>query len=280
MFYDKSDAKSTSNRPDEAELHALRGVGSLVADVDPESRPTQVQDSPDLRSSQLPTGALSQLQKESPKQNHLLLTRSGCDSQLAPSNTLDGLKLPSAFGPQSLVSDVVAGTPVHEGSLGESMAALTDDEPAQEGFDHDEGIPIEGEDEVLDHHDPLVVETMSLDSSNQSKDGATTQGGLPELQETDNGLGNDFRASTKGPTLSPDTAERLKSILSDKDGLHEVLSVLKTIPQHLLEKALKQKEQQPQQNEVAAPNDQTGSPKISLRCKKCHKPFSRACELR
>lgn len=253
----------------------------MVADVDPESRPTQVQDSPDLRSSQLPTGAVSQLQKESPKQNHLLLARSGCDSHLAPSNTLDGLKLPSALGSQSLVSvsDVVAGTPVHEDSLDESMAALPDDEPAQESFDHDEGIPVEGEDEVLGRHDSLAIETMSLDSSSQSKDSAT-QSGIPELQETDNGLDNDFKASTKEATLSPDTAERLKSILSDKDGLHDVLSILKKIPKDLLEKALKQEEQQPQQNESAAPNDQTGSPKIPLRCKKCFKPFSRACELR
>ncbi|EHK45134.1 hypothetical protein TRIATDRAFT_318671 [Trichoderma atroviride IMI 206040] len=267
------------DQPDEAELHALRGVGSSVADVDPESRPTQVQDSPDLRSSQLPTGALSQLQKESSKQSHLLLTRSGCDSQSAPSNTLDGLKLPSALGPQSLVSDVVAGTPVREDSLEESMAALPDDEPAQESFGQDEGNPVEGEDEVLDHHDPLAIETMSLVSSNQVKDSAP-QSGIPELQETDNGLENDFRASTKELAKSFDTAKRLKSILSDKDGLDKVLSLLKNIPRGLLEKALNHEEPQPQQNESVAPNDQTGSPKMQVRCTKCHKPFSRACELR
>lgn len=279
MFYDKVDAKNMYNRPDEAELHALRGVGSSVADVDPESRPTQVQDSPDLRSSQLPTGASSQLQKESPKQNHLLLIRSGCDSQLAPSNTLHSLKSPSALGPQSLVSDAVAGTPVREDSLEESMAALPDDEPAQECFDQDEGNPVEGEDEVLDHHDPSAIETMSLDPSNQVKDSAP-HSSIPELQETDNDLDNGFRAATKEPTNSSDTAERLKSLLSDNHGLDNVLSLLKAIPKDLLEKALKHEEQRLQQNEGAAPNDHTGSPKMLLRCGKCYKRFSRACELR
>lgn len=279
MCCDNVDAKNSPNRPDEAELHALRGVGSSVADVDPESRPTQVQDSPDLRSSQLPTGALSQSQKQFPSQNHLLSAQSGRDSQLAPSNTLDGLKLPSALGSQTLVGAVVAGTPVQEDSLEESMTALPDDDAAQESFDHDEDIHIEGEDEVLDHHDPLAVETMSLDSSPQSKDSAT-QSGQTELQETDNGLDKDFSASTKEPTNSPDTAEHLKRYLPDDHSLDDVLSFLKAIPKDLLEKALKHEEQQPQQNESVAPNDQTGSPKTSLRCKKCYKPFSRACELR
>lgn len=235
-----------------------------------------MQDSPDLRSSQLPTGALGQLQNESPKQHHLLLTRSGCDSQLALSNTLDGLKLASALGPQSLASDAVVGTPVCEGSLEKSMAALPNDEPAQEDFDQDQGNPVEGEDEVLDHHDALAIETVSLDLSSQSKDSAP-QSGMPESQEADNDSDNVSRASTKALSNSSTTADLLISILANKDGSLDVLSLLKA--KDLLEKALKHEEQQ-SQNESAVSNDQTGSPKMPLRCGKCHKPFSRACELR
>lgn len=132
---------------------------------------------------------------------------------------------------------------------------------------------------MLDHHDPLAIETMSLDSSPQSKDGAS-QSGQTELPETDDGPDNDFRASTKEPANSSDTTERLQKYLPDNHSLDDVLSFLKAIPKDLLEKALKHEEQQPRQNESAAPNDQTGSPKMPLRCKKCYKPFSRACELR
>ncbi|KAL7918824.1 hypothetical protein ACQKWADRAFT_230801 [Trichoderma austrokoningii] len=266
------------DQPDEAELHALRGVGSSVANVDPESRPTQVQDSPDLRSSQLPAGALSRLQSASPKQNHLLLTRSECDSQLAPSNTLAGLNLISALGPQSLANDAVGGTPVREDSLEESMAALPDDEPAQESFDQEESDPVESGDELLDHHDPLTIETMSLGLSSHSKD-AALQTGIHESQDTDNDQDHVSRASTKAPTSPSTTVKLLESFLANKDASSELLSLLKTFPKDLLEKALKHEEQQ-SQNENAVPSDPAGSPKMPLRCTKCHKPFSRACELR
>lgn len=259
-------------------MHALRGVGSSVADVDPESRPTQVQDSPDLRSSQLPTGALSRLQSASPKHNHLLSTRRECDSQGAPSNTLDGLNVVSVLGPQSLASDALARTPVCEDTLEESMAVLPDDEPAQESFDQEEGDPIESGDELLDHHGSLAIEAMSLRSSSQSKDAALPVG-IHESQDTDHDQDHVSRASTKAPTSPSTTAELLESFLANKDGSFDVLSLLRTVPKDLLEKALKH-EEQPSQNENAIPNDQAGSPKMPLRCTKCHKPFSRACELR
>lgn len=256
-------------------------MGSSVADVDPESRPTQLQDSPDLRSSQLSTAALSQLQTESPKQNGLLLTppclRSGRDSQLARSNILDNLKLASGLSPQSLANDVVAGTPEREDSLNESGAALPDDEQAQENFDQEEDNPVEGEDEMLDHQDSLALESMCLDLSNQSKDNAP-QGGIAESQKRDKDLDNVSRSSTKALANSSNAAELLKSILSNKDSSSDVLSLLRAIPKDLLEKALKHEEQA--QNESTVLNDQTERQKMPLRCGKCHKPFSRACELR
>lgn len=255
-------------------------MGSSVANVDPESRPPQVQDSPDLRSSQLSTTALSQLQTESPKQRHLLLTppglQSGLDSQLARSSILDDLKLASALGPQSLAGDAVANTPVREDSLEESATALPDDEPPQGDFDQ-EGSPVEGDDEVLEHHDSSALETMSLDLSNQSK-GSAPQIGISESQETDSDMDIVSTASTKALTNSPNAVELLKSILSDKDGSLDVLSLLKAFPKDLLEKALRPEEQA--HNESTLLNDQTERQKIPLRCTKCHKTFSRACELR
>ncbi|KAL9476629.1 hypothetical protein ACSS6W_006470 [Trichoderma asperelloides] len=279
---DGDDNTHHRDQPDETELHALRGVGSSVADVDPESRPTQVQDSPDLRSSQLPTAALGHLQNESLKQNQLLLTtqcpRNGCDSQLARSNILDGLKLASALGPQSLAGDTIARMPVREESLEDSAAALPHDELAQENIDQEEGNPVEVADEVLDHHDSLALETMSLDLSNQSKDSAP-QCGNSGSREADDDLDKVSKTSTKEPANSPNPAELLKSILSDKNGSLDVLSLLKAVPKDLLEKALKHEEQA--QNESAVPNEQTErQSKVPFRCGKCHKPFSRACELR
>ncbi|KAL6906943.1 hypothetical protein GGI43DRAFT_431140 [Trichoderma evansii] len=278
---DGDDIRHHRDQPDETELHALRGVGSSVADVDPESRPTQLQDSPELRSSQLSTAALGELQTESPKQSRLLLTPpclpSGRDSQLARSNILDNIKLASGFGPQPLANDVAVSTPVREDSLEESGAALPDDEPAQENFNQEEGNPIEGEDEMLNDEDSLALESMSLDLSNQSK-GSAPQGGISESQKRDNDLDNISRASTKALANSSNTAELLKSILSDKDSSSDVLSLLRAIPKDLLEKALKHEEQA--QNESTVLSDQTERQKMPLRCGKCHKPFSRACELR
>jgi hypothetical protein len=162
----------------------------------------------------------------------------------------------------------------------ESIVALPDDEPAQDNFDQEESNPIETEDDMLNRPDVLEIETISLELSSRSRDSAP-QSRMLDPQETDSGLDDVFRASSKESTHSSNAAERLKDILSDKDGsLDNVLSILKTIPRNLLKEALKHEDQQPQQTEGAAPNDQTGNPKTQLRCEKCYKPFSRACELR
>ncbi|KAM0246268.1 hypothetical protein ACHAQJ_010287 [Trichoderma viride] len=285
------DIKHYHYQPEAEELHALRGVGSSVADVDPERRPTQVQDSPDLRSDQVSTAALGQLQSEPLKQSSLPLTtpclQSEDDSQLMGSNILDDLELTPAPGPQTLTSDVVIETAsVGEVSLEDSETALPGDEPAQEHFDQDEINLIGGEEEVLDSQDPLLSQAVPPDSPIAESKTDAPQSGISESRKIDDDPDDISGASIKAllnslAANSPNTADAelltfARRILLEKvvkESPSDVLSMLKSIPKELLEKALKCEDQTRSGNEVSG--DQA-----ERQCPTCPKRFSRKCELK
>ncbi|KAL7942152.1 hypothetical protein V8C42DRAFT_360250 [Trichoderma barbatum] len=258
-----------------AEAHALRGVGSLVADVDPGSRPAQLQDSPDLRSDQASSTASGQVQTESSKQSSLPLTLSrlpsGDKPHLVRSNILDDLKLPSAPSSESLVSNAIVDlTSPDEVSLEEPGSILPSDEAMLESFDHDGDNVTGSEEEVLHREEPLTLQIVSPSTSVPSR--ADTQDDIPEAlhtaDEPSDIPGPPAKAPTDALTFDSRKPSELFPFLKNatlsmpsEDGAIDIVSFLRNIPKDLLEKALK-------------PEDQAET------CTECGKAFSRRCELR
>ncbi|KAL7914874.1 hypothetical protein GGI35DRAFT_162364 [Trichoderma velutinum] len=265
-----------------AEAHALRGVGSSVADVDPEPRPAQLQDSPDLRGDQVSTTASGQVQSESSKQNNLPLTQTCLTSgdrppPLRPS-VLDVL-MPSVPSSETLAShhigDLTCGD---EGSLGESEAMLPRDEVISESFDHEGDDIIE--DEELDRQEPLMLQIASSAASVQLK-ADSPQEDISESLIAIQGHRQVLEASPEAPADTP-TFESCKVSdlfpLLKNAATGDILSLLRNIPKDLLEKALKPEDQS------ASGNDDSSDPgehqKAEIICSECGKAFSRNCELR
>lgn len=268
-----------------AEAHALRGVGSSIADVDPEPRPAQLQDSPDLRGDQVSTTALGQVQDESSKQSNLPLTQtcmtSGDRSPLIQPNILNALKMPSVSGSETLPSQpIVDLTCADEGSLGESEAMLPPDEETPEPFDH-EGDDIIGDEQILDHQEPLMLQIASPTASIQLK-ADSPQDDITESLIATQTPGQVLEASTEAPPADTLTFESCKASelfpLLKNAPTGDLLSFLRNIPKELLEKALKPEDQS------ASGNDDSSDPgehqKAEILCSECGKAFSRNCELR
>ncbi|KAL6700691.1 hypothetical protein J3F84DRAFT_402678 [Trichoderma pleuroticola] len=268
-----------------AEAHALRGVGSSIADVDPEPRPAQLQDSPDLRGDQVSTTASGQVQNESSKQSNLPLTQtcltSGDRPPLMRPSILDALKMSSVPGSETLASHPMADlTCADEGSLGESEAMLPRDEVIAESFDH-EGDDVIGDEEMLDRQEPLMLQIASPTASVQLK-ADSPQDGIPEPLIATQTPGEVLEASTEAPPADTPVFESCKAsellpfLKNAPTG--DILSLLRNIPKDLLEQALKPEDQS------ACGNDDSSDPgehqKAEIICPECKKAFSRNCELR
>ncbi|KAL7799045.1 hypothetical protein V8C37DRAFT_398882 [Trichoderma ceciliae] len=252
-----------------AEPHALRGVGSLVADVDPGPRPTQLQDSPDLRSDQVSTTTSSQVQNESSEQSSLPLPiprpPSGVKSHLMRPSILDDPALTSVPSAQHLASNALVETAsAVEDSLEEAETTLPRDESRQVNFVEDEGNLVGGEEEIPDLQDPSSSQAVSPDAPIQPK-AAAPRSGIPKSQKSKDESGDVSGGSTEAPVdsltfNSRNTSELftfLKTVPLEKalkDGTSDVLSFLRTIPKDLLEKALKREDQAANGNNL--PSDQ------------------------
>ncbi|KAH0498272.1 hypothetical protein TgHK011_005532 [Trichoderma gracile] len=80
-------------RSEATEAAELRGVGSSVADVVPEPRPAQLQDSPDLRGNQSPVSPSDPAHTEFPDQSNSPCTPSGEKPDLIQSNAFGDLEM-------------------------------------------------------------------------------------------------------------------------------------------------------------------------------------------
>ncbi|KAL6830850.1 hypothetical protein J3E69DRAFT_353993 [Trichoderma sp. SZMC 28015] len=269
-----------------AEAHTLRGVGSSIADVDPEPRPAQLQDSPDLRGDQVSTTASGQVQNESSKQSDLPLTQTCLTSGDRPpqmrSTILDALKMSSVPGSDTLASQpLVDLTCADDVSLGESEAMLPHDEVTPEPFDH-EGDDIIEDEEILDRQEPLMVQIASPTASVQLK-ADSPQDVITESLIATQTPGQVLESSTEAlpadtPTFEPCKASGLFPLLENVP-TGQILSFLRNnIPKDLLEKALKP------EDPSASGNDDSSDPgehqKAEIICPECRKAFSRMCELR
>ncbi|KAL7957405.1 hypothetical protein V8C34DRAFT_305791 [Trichoderma compactum] len=267
-----------------AEAHALRGVGSSIADVDPAPRPAQLQDSPDLRGDQVSTTASGQVQNEFSKQSDLPLTQtcltSGDRPPLMRPSILDTPKMSSVPGSETLVSHpMVDMTCADEDSLGESKAMLPRDEVIPESFDH-EGDDIIGDEGILDGQEPLMLQIASPAAPVQLKVDSPQDDILEspiETQTPDQVLEASAVAPADTPTFESCKASELLPLLKNApEG--DILSILRKFPKGLLEQALKPEDQ------PASGNDDSSDPgehqKAEILCKACGKAFSRNCELR
>jgi hypothetical protein len=202
------------------------------------------------------------------------------------SSILDDLKLTPAPDSQPLARDVVVETAsVVEVSLEESEAPLSGDEPLQENFDDDDDVLLGGEQETLDRQNPLTSQAVSPDSSLTESKTDAPQNSISESQKLDDGSDSVSGASTNALISSPNTTDILtlvRKVLLEKivkDGpSSDVLSLLRDLPKHLLEKALKSEDQTRSGSDVSS--DQTERSKSPSQCPDCPKSFSRMCELR
>ncbi|RFU72917.1 c2h2 type zinc finger domain-containing [Trichoderma arundinaceum] len=276
---------------DEVELHALRGVGSSVADVDPRPQPRQLQDSPDLRGDTVSTTASGQVKKESSKQSSLLLTltsvSSGRGSQLTRSNILDDLQLSPVSDTQLLANDGVDMVAEDEVPLADPETALPRNEQREETLDEEVSSRVEDQEEVSGRPEPSTPQAVPPEAPIQSNSD-TAQSEAPKPQKTTGGSSEASGTPTEAladplTLVSRNTSELftlLKNIPLDmalKDGTSEVLSFLRNIPKDLLEKALKNEDQVVNENDPAS--DQMDQHKASSTCRECGKLFSRMCEL-
>lgn len=294
IVLDADEGLRRAYRSEIEELNALRGVGSSVADVDPEPRPAQLHDSPDLRGDQAPTTAANQVQDESSKQSSLppALTclASGYESQSTSPNVLEGLDLTSVADAQPLAGDGDDLESVDDVSPQESDPIVPRDEPELEAFDQDEGNLLGGDEEMPDHEEPSMPHVASPDVVVQSTTDAP-QAGIPEADKmaeepSDAASGAQMEVSATSPPHDSRNAAELFTLLKDvpldtalKEGMSEVLfSFLRHLPKDVLEKALNRDDRAGSENDIA--NDATDVQKTPSKCPKCSKSFSRMCELR
>ncbi|KAL7936964.1 hypothetical protein V8C35DRAFT_212381 [Trichoderma chlorosporum] len=247
------------------EAHALRGVGSSIADVDPEPRPAQLQDSPDLRGDQGSRTGAGQVQDESSKQNDL--------------------KISPAHGSEPLATATIVDlTSPDDVSVGEPETSLARDEVMLEPFDQDGDDAMQGDEEdVLNHQEPSMLQIVSPAAPISQPKADIPQEGISAseaLNTTTEEPNNTLESSVVAPAAAPafDSCKASELIPLLKNALPgDLLSILRNIPKDLLEEALKPEDQAGSVNDHSS--DQ-GEHQKAETCGECKKVFSRPCELR
>lgn len=276
-------------RSEGTEAPELRGVGSSVADVDPGSRPAQLQDSPDLRGDQSPGPPSDPTHNEFPNPSSSTCPPSGKEPDQMQSSTFEDLELSAVPGSEPLGSNqIVEVAPMSEASLPASEITQPCDGARPESFDHDEVNVIGGEEEPHNHPESSPPRFESPEASLQPKSSAS-QNDIFEAQPTT--IGSDDASGSTGDvhahtvTFNSRNPSELFTFLKHvpmdvalKNGTSDVLSFLRSIPKDLLEKALSSEDHEGTAGNLAS--DQGASNKATCTEPGCGKEFFRQCELR